>query len=491
MYRGFWDLRSFSAAIILAVASLLLALPVFAQSAEEQRRYDEWKQGELTKGAGQKNEGPVPEEAIASGVKPRQVLIYANRDWQSTGVTVRQGEQYDIRAEGKWRVHPLCGMADASGQGQYGILCSPPFESLFAQFVTGTIRPTLIGKIGDSALIGKIGDSGAPFVVGIELRLTTDHDGPLFLRSNDGADLTNNSGFMAVTVTRLKAVAAVTPDQTRKELEEIRNQLEQLRQIAQTTPQSGTTPIVPANRPTIEGRNYALIIGNNEYANLPNLKTPIGDAAALSELLKLRYFFAPSNVKLLLNADRATIMDKLAGLRQRLTEYDRLLIYYAGHGQIDPVTEEGFWQPVDAQVGREYTWIANGDIRRQLRGLPAKHVLVMADSCFSGSLTRSTTSYKNIPKDRFFAEIDAHVSRKVISSGGTEPVADAGSGGHSVFAYYLLKALRENDQPFLTSFELFNRLARAVTNNSQQKPEYGTVADAGDEGSGDFTFMLR
>ncbi len=33
--------------------------------------------------------------------------------------------------------------------------------------------------------------------------------------------------------------------------------------------------------------------------------------------------------------------------------------------------------------------------------------------------------------------------------------------------------------------------ARAVTNNSKQKPEYGTVAEAGDEGSGDFTFILR
>jgi hypothetical protein len=68
---------------------------------------------------------------------------------------------------------------------------------------------------------------------------------------------------------------------------------------------------------------------------------------------------------------------------------------------------------------------------------------------------------------------------------------DSGSRGHSVFAYYFLKALRENNQPYLASFELFGRLVRAVTNNSNQKPEYGTVQDAGDEGAGDFTFVLR
>jgi hypothetical protein len=70
-------------------------------------------------------------------------------------------------------------------------------------------------------------------------------------------------------------------------------------------------------------------------------------------------------------------------------------------------------------------------------------------------------------------------------------VADAGSGGHSVFAFYFLKALRENSAPYLTSFELYNGFVRAVANNAEQKPEYGTIAMAGDEGAGDFTFALR
>ncbi|MCX7354760.1 MAG: hypothetical protein NTY59_08030 [Alphaproteobacteria bacterium] len=123
--------------------------------------------------------------------------------------------------------------------------------------------------------------------------------------------------------------------------------------------------------------------------------------------------------------------------------------------------------------------------------MSARHVLVIADSCFSGSLTRGALGQPPASKDRFFAEIDGKFSRKVITSGGTEPVADAGSGGHSVFAYYFLKALRENNAPYLTSFELYNGFVRAVANNAEQKPEYGTIAMAGDEGAGDFTFALR
>jgi uncharacterized caspase-like protein len=247
----------------------------------------------------------------------------------------------------------------------------------------------------------------------------------------------------------------------------------------------------PVDQPNIAARNHALIVGNNDYGQLPSLRSAVGDAKAMAEVLTSRYAFDPDDVTLLLNADRRAILGGLEDLQGRLGPDDRLLIYYAGHGEIDPVTEEGFWQPVDAEPGRQFTWIANDDVRRYLRGMPAKHVLVVADSCFSGSLTRSAANYASVPRDRFFTEIDENISRKAISSGGTKPVMDSGSKGHSVFAYYLLKALRENDQPYLASFELFGRLARAVTNNSSQKPEFGTVQEAGDEGAGDFTFILR
>lgn len=248
--------------------------------------------------------------------------------------------------------------------------------------------------------------------------------------------------------------------------------------------------VVASDGPNVKGRNYALVIGNNEYKTLPSLKTAVADAQAVADTLKARYTFDEGAVKLLLNADRNAILAELVQLRTKLTPDDRLLIYYAGHGQIDEAANEGFWQPVDAVPNADYTWISNADLRRNLRGMSARHVLVVADSCFSGSLTRSAPQ-QTPNSDRFFAQVDGHFSRKVITSGGNEPVADSGTGAHSVFAHYFLKALNDNNAPYITSFELFNALARAVANNSSQKPEYGTIGNAGDEGSGDFTFILK
>ena len=249
--------------------------------------------------------------------------------------------------------------------------------------------------------------------------------------------------------------------------------------------------VVDPDRPSIRGRNVALVIGNNDYADLPDLKTAVADATAVAEVLTSRYAFAEADVKLLLDARRTDILAQFTRLRGELTTYDRLFVYYAGHGQIDPATDEGFWQPVDAMADADFTWIDNATLKRYLRGMSARHVLIVADSCFSGSLTRGTAPQPDRANDRFFTEIDSHFSRKVITSGGTEPVADAGSGDHSVFAYYFLDALRRNREPYVTSAELFMSFVRAVTNNSSQKPEYGTIAHAGDDGAGDFTFILR
>ena len=248
--------------------------------------------------------------------------------------------------------------------------------------------------------------------------------------------------------------------------------------------------ITIANRPNIKGKNYALIIGNNDYDNLPTLKTAVGDATAIADVLQKRYAFEEDTISLLTNATRRDILKALSGFRKNLTGDDRLMIYYAGHGQIDPATDEGFWQPVDAEPDSDFTWISNADVKRYLGGMPAKHILVIADSCFSGSLTRGAET-QNENEDKFFLNIDKYPSRKVIASGGTEPVADSGTGGHSIFAYYLIKTLQENTKPYITSFQLYDRLVRAVTNNSKQTPEFGTVRDSGDQGSGDFTFILR
>ncbi len=326
---------------------------------------------------------------------------------------------------------------------------------------------------GSYQIAGVVGDMGGP-----PRRLTINGERvPLFRLSDESQKIADHT--MAF---RLDVTPTDENDQTFV--------IEAFDAADNKTTETVVIKITVANRPNIQGKNYALIIGSNDYDYLPQLKTAVGDAEAIAEVLERKYDFDEGAVKLLTNATRREILGALSSFRRSLNAEDRLLIYYAGHGQIDPATDEGFWQPVDAEPESDFTWVSNADVKRYLGGMPAKHILVIADSCFSGSLTRGAET-QNENEDKFFLNIDKYPSRKVISSGGTEPVADAGSGGHSVFAYFLIKALEENTKPYITSFQLYDRLVRAVTNNSNQTPEYGTVPDSGDQGSGDFTFIRR
>ncbi len=245
------------------------------------------------------------------------------------------------------------------------------------------------------------------------------------------------------------------------------------------------------DRPKFEGAYHALIVGNGDYDFLPGLETAINDAEAVADVIQRRYVFDKENVTVLTNATRRDILGQLVGLRKSLGEDDRLLIYYSGHGYIDEATLSGFWQPADAEEFDDFTWIAVDDVVRNLKGMAeksAKHVLVIVDSVFPVAKMRGVPRRK---RDEYFDTIDSYVSRKMISSGVSKPTPNDRSGGHSVFADELVKILEANQEPYITSQQLFDKLTQRILVTSDQKPEWGTVPNAGDEGSGEFTFILR
>ena len=231
------------------------------------------------------------------------------------------------------------------------------------------------------------------------------------------------------------------------------------------------------------GRYHALVIGNDDYRHLPALRTAVHDARVLAELLRSRYAFA---VTLLTNATRAEVVETLDELRERLQVNDNLLIYYAGHGWLDNEADKGFWLPVDAREDRRTQWISNDTVRDALRALKAKHVLVVADSCFSGALMRGLADKPQRGND-YLQRMARTRSRQVLSSGGLEPVADAGSSGHSPFAAALIAALRGN-RGVLDATTLYGELRRPVALNADQVPQFADIRMAGHEG-GDFLFV--
>ena len=234
------------------------------------------------------------------------------------------------------------------------------------------------------------------------------------------------------------------------------------------------------------GEYYALVIGNDNYQDqdLKSLKNAINDANAVAELLHSEYGF---KVETLTDASREETLKAISKIRKLASKKDNVLIYYAGHGWSNDDTDDGFWLPVDSSMDNEVNWIPNTDIIRSVRRMDAKHVMVVADSCFSGTLTRGINIVKK--ESNFIEKIVNKKARTVLTSGGLEPVTDGGSLGHSIFASAFLSILSEN-QGVLVGSNLFSLLREKVVINSDQTPEYGDIRKAGHDG-GDFLFVRQ
>jgi hypothetical protein len=269
---------------------------------------------------------------------------------------------------------------------------------------------------------------------------------------------------------------------------------------------ASSLPVTSADRGTIkpvavparfssEGKRYALVIGIDKYAKpIPPLTTAVNDAKAVAAELKQFDF---TEIKLLSDKDatRKGIKDALNLYVHTLSTSDSLLVYYAGHGSRDDAVGTTYWLPSDAGAS-DTNYVSADEITRSLRGMAARHVLIVSDSCYSGTLKETRDpgirSRSPMPEDRAALEnIAKHKSRHLLASGGNEPVLDrGGDGSHSIFATVFLDSLRNMSAEMFTGNELSLKVRERVAGRSAQLPEYDFLPNSGHDG-GDFIFRRQ
>jgi hypothetical protein len=268
--------------------------------------------------------------------------------------------------------------------------------------------------------------------------------------------------------------------------------------LEREVPAEVAAPAKPDAEPPLRGgsfgKYYALVIGNDAYTKLPSLRTPVRDSRAIAEVLQRKYGFEVTRLE---NANRYQILSALNELREKLSSDDNLLIYYGGHGELDEVNMRGHWLPVDAEPDSTANWISNVQITDTLNVIRARHVLLVVDACYSGTLTRSglarlDAGMTSEERAKWIEVMASKRSRTVLTSGGVKPVMDVGGGGHSVFAKALLEVLRANGG-LLDGQRLYREVSARVAFAAadvrfDQVPEYAPIRHAGHE-AGDF-FLL-
>ena len=134
-------------------------------------------------------------------------------------------------------------------------------------------------------------------------------------------------------------------------------------------------------------------------------------------------------------------------------------------------------------------WIWNVMITKMLNASPARHILVIADSCFSGSLFRGEPTEGHKADAHWYQRALAKPSRYLITSGDMEPVLDTG-GTHSVFAKELLNFLEYTDQDVFSASDLGLAIRQKVSALTGQMVRMGPLATSSDAG-GELVFVRK
>jgi hypothetical protein len=152
-------------------------------------------------------------------------------------------------------------------------------------------------------------------------------------------------------------------------------------------------------------------------------------------------------------------------------------------------TQLGYWLLANSDAKRPETWLSNRDISLMISRLGASQVALISDSCFSGALV-SGERIRATPGKVDPNEVLSRRSVVVMSSGGNEPVFDAGKQGHSPFAWSLMNTLGQVSD-WQPGGSVYERVRFAVARELPQRPKYGAYAGAGHQAGGEYLFEER
>lgn len=237
---------------------------------------------------------------------------------------------------------------------------------------------------------------------------------------------------------------------------------------------------------------YAIVVGVSDYEKWPKLPNAVNDAKEVaSKLVEMGF-----EVGLVLDPTYQELKTALNEMVYKMGRDENLALvfYYAGHGETETLadkTKMGYIIPKDCPLikrdplGFAAHAISMRDVESASLRIQSKHVLMLFDSCFSGSLFNLVRA---VPED--ITEKSALPVRQYITAGReNEQVPD-----RSMFKRCFLIGLDGDadltGDGYITGSEMGMYLADKVVNYTHggQHPQYGKINNPNLD-RGDFIFV--
>ncbi|MBR1129968.1 caspase family protein [Bradyrhizobium iriomotense] len=224
-------------------------------------------------------------------------------------------------------------------------------------------------------------------------------------------------------------------------------------------------------------QRVALVIGNSNYQNAPQLANPDNDAQSMAQFLNSAGFEVVAATDLGQNDMLRVVQDFSAKVSARGPN-TVAMVYYAGHGV--QLAGENYLVPVDAKVSSQTELVNNSvrlvDVMSTLETIPSRMRIVILDACRNNPFPNVNDAGRGL------AIVDAPNGSIVGYS--TAPGAEAldGTGGHSPYTQAFLNVAREPNVPIEQLFKRVRLQVNQSTSGAQIPWESSSLTS-------DFTFF--
>ncbi|MFK4506103.1 caspase family protein [Bradyrhizobium daqingense] len=237
-------------------------------------------------------------------------------------------------------------------------------------------------------------------------------------------------------------------------------------------------PVQPAPS-ALQGpeQRVALVIGNANYKNAPQLANPDDDAQSMARFLNSAGFEVVAATDLTQDDMLRVVQDFSAKVASRGPN-TVAMVYYAGHGV--QLAGENYLVPVDAKVSSPTELVNNSvrlvDVMSTLETIPSRMRIVILDACRNNPFPEVNDAGRGL------AIVDAPNGSIVGYS--TAPGAEAldGTGNHSPYTQAFLNVAREPNVPIEQLFKRVRLQVNQTTSGAQIPWESSSLTS-------DFTFF--
>ncbi len=225
---------------------------------------------------------------------------------------------------------------------------------------------------------------------------------------------------------------------------------------------------------------YTLTVGIDQYFFLNRLRKAAQDAQDFHDLL-LQSRVDRQNALMLLDdqATKTNILNALSQLARSVTENDKVIIFFSGHGvQLQDLTKEEYLCPVDTNFADlENTLISSKELTRAFNAIHAGQFICIFDACHAGGvgeIKHAGLAIKDGVSENSYTLLSQGKGRVILASSLPDEVSwEIDTMRNGLFTNFLLeglrgKAARQNGEVWLSA--LFGYVSEQIPRHRPQHP---------------------